>query len=183
MASRVAGPFDTAEEAFAAAGTVEAEFPILRARTEIWWACPSPEFAAVPLCTHPSRLFSMARILIVDDELDSGKTFTAILNKAGHVASHVTNGKEALIEVISSPPDVVLLDLMMPEMDGPSFLEVVRSYLRLQSLPVVVLTALGDSPLVDRVQHLKVNAVLIKGKASPDAIVKALEEAVGRAPG
>jgi len=34
-------------------------------------------------------------------------------------------------------PDVVLLDLVMPEMDGPSFLEVVRSYLRLQSLPVV----------------------------------------------
>ncbi len=38
----------------------------------------------------------------------------------------------------------------MPEMDGPSFLEVIRSYLRLQSLPVVVLTALGDSPMVAR---------------------------------
>jgi DNA-binding NarL/FixJ family response regulator len=71
----------------------------------------------------------------------------------------------------------------MPEMDGPSFLEVVRSYLRLQALPVVVLTALGDSPMIERVQHLKVNGVLIKGKATGEDILKGLEDAMVRAPG
>lgn len=71
----------------------------------------------------------------------------------------------------------------MPEMDGPSFLEVMRSYLRLQSLPVVILTGLPDSPMVERVQHLKVNAILVKGKASPDEIKQALEEAAVRVPG
>jgi CheY-like chemotaxis protein len=78
---------------------------------------------------------------------------------------------------------VILLDLLMPEMDGPSFLEVIRSYLRLQSLPVVILTGLADSPMVDRAQHLKVNSVLLKGKASPEEIKKAIEEAAVRAPG
>ena len=68
-------------------------------------------------------------------------------------------------------------------MDGPTFLEVLRSYLRLQSLPVVVLTTLTDSPMIDRVQHLKVNSVLVKGRASPEDIQRALEEAAVRAPG
>ena len=80
-------------------------------------------------------------------------------------------------------PDIVVLDLMMPEMDGASFLEVVRSYLRIQSLPVVVLTALTDSPMIERVQALKVNSVLLKGKAQPEDILKAIEEALVRMPG
>ena len=87
------------------------------------------------------------------------------------------------MSVLIATPDVILLDLLMPEMDGPTFLEVIRSYLRLQSLPVVVLTALADSPMIDRVQHLKVNSVLVKGRASPEDIQRALEEAAVRAPG
>lgn len=106
-----------------------------------------------------------------------------LLQAAGHVVASVPNGREALVSVLTDLPDVILLDMLMPEMDGPSFLEVIRSYLRLQSLPVVVLTALPESPMVDRVQHLKVNSVLVKGKASPDEIKQALEEAAVRAPG
>jgi hypothetical protein len=62
-------------------------------------------------------------------------------------------------------------------------MEVVRSYLRLQSLPVVILTALDQSPMIDRAQALKVNTVLIKGKATSGDIQKAPEEAIVRAPG
>jgi CheY-like chemotaxis protein len=60
----------------------------------------------------------------------------------------------------------LLLDLLMPEMDGAMLLEVLRSYLRLQALPVVVLTGVPDSPMVQRVRDMNVNAVLTKGKAS-----------------
>ena len=77
----------------------------------------------------------------------------------------------------------MLIDLLMPEMDGPSFLEVVRSYLRLQSLPAVIITGLSESPMVDHARFLKVNSILVKGKASPDEIIRAIEEAVIRVPG
>jgi CheY-like chemotaxis protein len=125
----------------------------------------------------------MAKILIVDDTPDSAETLAIMLRGSGHEVVCEPNGKEALVHVISTPPDVIVLDLLMPEMDGPSFLEVIRSYLRLQSLPVVVLTGLPDSPMVDRMQHLKVNSILVKGKASPQDILKAIEEAAVRAPG
>jgi DNA-binding NarL/FixJ family response regulator len=68
-------------------------------------------------------------------------------------------------------------------MDGPSFLEVIRSYLRMQSLPVVVLTALSDSPMIERARVSKVNSILVKGRATTDDIRKAIDEAVARYPG
>ena len=88
----------------------------------------------------------MAKILVVDDHADTCESLAVYLRAAGHDVQALPNGREALAHVISHLPDVVVLDLMMPDMDGPSFLEVVRSYLRLQSLPVVVLTGISDSP-------------------------------------
>jgi CheY-like chemotaxis protein len=125
----------------------------------------------------------MARILIVDDNPDELAALGRALQLAGHDVVTAPNGREALIQVMSNPPDVVLLDLIMPEMDGPSFLEVVRSYLRLQSLPVVVLTALDQSPMIDRIQALKVNSILVKGKAKNEDIEKAIVESLARVPG
>jgi len=102
---------------------------------------------------------------------------------AGHTVAGVPNGREALAAILADLPDVILLDLLMPEMDGPSFLEVVRSYLRIRSLPVVVLTGLTDSPMIDRARALSVNSILVKGKASPEDIEKELEAALIRHPG
>jgi CheY-like chemotaxis protein len=124
----------------------------------------------------------MARMLIVDDNDDGREAICKYLEALGHQVICVPNGREALAHVLAHIPDVVLLDLIMPELDGPSFLEVVRSYLRLQSLPVVVFTALADSPMVARAQALKVNSILVKGKATSEDIRKALEEAIARCP-
>jgi CheY-like chemotaxis protein len=125
----------------------------------------------------------MAKILVVDDSEDSCESLAVLLRDAGHTVTCVPNGREALACVLADLPDVVLLDLLMPEMDGPSFLEVVRSYLRIQSLPVVVLTGLAESPMIDRARTLKVNSIVVKGKAAPSDILKALEEALVRYPG
>jgi two-component system, OmpR family, response regulator len=125
----------------------------------------------------------MAKILIVDDTPGSFEPIAKYLGDAGHAVTCVPNGREALASVLAVLPDVILLDLVMPEMDGPTFLEIIRSYLRLHTLPVVVLTGVDDSPMVARVQTLKVNSVLAKGKASLEEIQRAVEEAVARLPG
>jgi two-component system chemotaxis response regulator CheY len=125
----------------------------------------------------------MAKILIVDDSPDECESLARFLRGSGHDVTTAVNGRDALSQVLANLPDVILLDLHLPEMDGPSFLEVVRSYLRLQSLPVVVLTGLPDSPMVERTRNLKVNSILAKGKATPEHIQQALEEALVRVPG
>jgi CheY-like chemotaxis protein len=125
----------------------------------------------------------MATVMIVDDDVDGCEPLGKFLEKSGHAVRCVPNGREALAQVILQVPDVVILDLLMPEMDGPSFLEVVRSYLRLQSLPVVVVTGLSESPMVERLRNLKVNSILVKGKAKFEDILRAVEEAAVRVPG
>jgi len=120
----------------------------------------------------------MAKILIVDDEQDARDALARFFETANHTVKCVPDGREALVQVLTDTPDVVLLDLVMPEMDGPSFLEVIRSYLRRQSLPVVILTGLADSPMIERIRHLRVNAILVKGKASPQETLHAIEAAV-----
>jgi len=124
----------------------------------------------------------MATVMIVDDTQDACEPLVKFLEGAGHTARCFANGREALMGVLTAPPDVILLDLVMPEMDGPTFLEVIRSYLRLQSLPVVVLTGLPESPMVERVRHLKVSAILVKGHATPADVRRAIEEAMVRLP-
>ena len=128
------------------------------------------------------RANRMSKILIVDDNADEAEILSKYLAHSGHSVVTAANGREALNQVLSREPDVVLLDLVMPEMDGPSFLEVVRSYLRLQSLPVVVLTAFSESPLLQRAQALQVNSILLKGKATSEEIQAALERAAKKGP-
>lgn len=120
----------------------------------------------------------MARILIVDDNCDAGESLAKVFRHGGHEVMCVPNGRDALAQVLLQTPDAVLLDLMMPEMDGPSFLQVVRLYLRMHALPVVVLTGFTQSPMIERALHLGVKSVLVKGKASSAEILKALEGAI-----
>jgi twitching motility two-component system response regulator PilH len=120
----------------------------------------------------------MADILLVDDTPAAIEPVAKYLEKAGHVVTCLTSGREALAHVMGQLPDVVILDLLMPEMDGPSFLEVVRSYLRLKALPVVVLTGLSDDPMIDWAQALQANFILAKNKATMDEIRQAVEEAM-----
>ena len=120
----------------------------------------------------------MASIMIVDDAADARDALGRFLEKTGHTVRCVPNGRDALAQVILQMPDVVILDLLMPEMDGPSFLEVVRSYLRLRSLPVVVLTAVSEGPMVERARAAGVTSVLVKSTVAFPDVKRAIEEAI-----
>ncbi len=120
----------------------------------------------------------MAEILLVDDTPAAIEPVARYLEKSGHTVTCVASGRQALIQVMAHLPDVVVLDLLMPEMDGASFLAIVRSYVRLKALPVVVLTGLSNDPMIDRARALKANFILAKDKASMDQIRQAVERAV-----
>jgi CheY-like chemotaxis protein len=118
----------------------------------------------------------MAYLLVVDDDADSRDVLCRFLVRAGHQVNGAPNGREALASILARTPDLIVLDLLMPEMDGTDLLEITRSYLRLQHVPVVVLTAAPDSPQAFRAKRQKVRAILPKGKASFADIHRVISE-------
>ncbi len=94
-----------------------------------------------------------ATVLVVDDDEDTVDMMREILEEEGHVVRCAHNGKAALESALADPPDLVLLDLNMPEMDGRTFLAEARRHRELDDVEVVVLSGASD------VQHLPCDAV------------------------
>jgi CheY-like chemotaxis protein len=117
----------------------------------------------------------MPSILVVDDDGDARDALTQYLSRIGLTAEGAPNGREALDIILRRTPDLVVLDLRMPEMDGASLLDVLRSYLRLQNLPVVIWTAVPDSPIMDRARRMKVDALLVKTQVSLEEIGQVIQ--------
>ena len=86
----------------------------------------------------PERPFD---VLVVDDDPDSRRVAAKFLSEANVSVREAQDGETALVEMRSHPPDVLVLDLMMPVLDGFGVLATIRADPLLSGLPVVVLTA------------------------------------------
>jgi two-component system sensor histidine kinase/response regulator len=119
----------------------------------------------------------MAAVLVVDDDPDGCEAVMLALRKSGKAVRTAPNGREALAALIdAATPDVVVLDVRMPEMDGLQFLEVIRSYLRWSHLPVVLLTAFADPAVLERVEELGVKHVFVKANYQMSELLACVEE-------
>lgn len=96
------------------------------------------------------------RILIVDDNPLNVKLLAARLTREYYAVTTAHNGKEALALAQQEPPDLILLDVMMPEMDGYETCRRLRTDPRTQHIPVVMVTALSDAE--DRIKGLESGA-------------------------
>ena len=93
------------------------------------------------------------KILIVDDEKTLVKALKFNLEKEGFRVTEAFDGEEALQKVFGDPPDLIILDLMLPELDG---LEVCRRIRKRLELPIIMLTARGED--IDKVLGLELGA-------------------------
>ena len=91
-------------------------------------------------------LSGKAKVLIVDDDPDARQLVTTCLAEEGMQTETATNGREALELLQRFSPDLIFLDLVMPEMDGISFLDHIRADSRYSHLPVVIITAKQLTP-------------------------------------
>jgi two-component system phosphate regulon response regulator PhoB len=83
-------------------------------------------------------------ILVVEDEEDIRQLVTYTLRKDGYQVTGVSSGEDALAAVASSPPDLVLLDLLLPGIDGLSVCDWLRRRKETSHLPIIMLTAKGE---------------------------------------
>ena len=123
-----------------------------------------------------------SRVLIVEDEPDIRELVVHHLKREGYQVSVAASGEEALRQVQASPPDLVLLDLMMPAMNGLEVCRRLRQDPVTASLPIVMLTAKGDE--IDRVLGLEIGADdYITKPFSPRELVARVRAVLRRAHG
>jgi CheY-like chemotaxis protein len=116
------------------------------------------------------------RVLVVDDEPDIRATVTAMLESEGYDVVQATNGAEALRAMELEPPDIVLLDMRMPVLDGWGFAAELRR--RGHEVPIVVMTAARDA--AHWASEIAASAFVAKPFGFDD-LINAVEEA--RSPG
>ena len=90
------------------------------------------------------------RILIVDDLADTCELYAEYFALEGHVVDQASDGYEALARVDAQMPDVVVMDLSMPNLDGWEATRLLKTNPRTRAIPVVVLTAVHDDGELDR---------------------------------
>lgn len=98
----------------------------------------------------------MKRILVVDDEPSIRELVKFNLEKAGYVVDCLDDGNKAVERIKDSPPSLLVLDLMLPGIDGLEVCRRVRQYENTRLLPVIMLTARGEE--IDRVVGLEIGA-------------------------
>ncbi|MDH3583152.1 MAG: response regulator, partial [Phycisphaerae bacterium] len=118
------------------------------------------------------------RVLVVEDDTDIREMVRRSLTKAGWEVDEAENGRLALERLESRQPDVILLDLMMPEMDGFEFVERMRANDDWRSIPVLVLTA-KDMTDEDRARlNGGVERVIQKGDYSREKLLAEVQRVV-----
>lgn len=121
----------------------------------------------------------MAKVLIVDDSLFARIRVRDMLHEGGHETIEAENGRQGLEQVVAGRPELVLTDLLMPELDGVEFLSALRD--SGNTVPVVVLSA--DIQESKRQQCLSYGAAGFLSKPPQKAsLLKMVAEVVGAEP-
>jgi CheY-like chemotaxis protein len=119
------------------------------------------------------------RILIVDDSLDIQFLLKQMLDSEGYQITFACSGTEALEMLRETPvlPDLILLDLMMPELDGYQFREAQAKDSSISAIPVIVMSA--DGGMTPKKEKLAAHAFLKKPFLSPEEILNTVERVLG----
>ncbi len=125
-------------------------------------AKPSQVSEDPPAMTESQKSSAAKRILVVDDELMNIKFMTKVLVRAGYEPVPALLAKDALRILAEEPIDLVLADIMMPEVNGIQMVRIIRQVLKLESLPIFMCTADSDREKIVEAAKLNVQAYILK---------------------
>ncbi|MGH8471846.1 MAG: response regulator, partial [Gammaproteobacteria bacterium] len=118
------------------------------------------------------------RVLVVEDEPELREQMRRLLEKEGWAVAEAENGRVALERVAEHRPELIVLDLMMPEMDGFAFIEALRQNAAWRSIPIVVVTAKDLTAEDHRRLSGYVQQILHKGAYDRETLLRELGERI-----
>ncbi len=123
----------------------------------------------------------MKRILVVDDEPLVTKALVDKLNAENFIVDSAANGEEALTKVSQIKPDLILLDIIMPKLDGISVLRKLKDSPETNNIPVIILSNLYDDKKIEELLKNNNTEYLIKVDHSLNDIIGRVKEKLGSA--
>lgn len=123
---------------------------------------------------------SSKRILVIDDQEDERAIQTAMLQHLGYAVETAENGETGCRMAVESPPDIVLLDIAMPRMDGFAVCRQLRTDPRTADLPILFFTASVVGDLEERAAEAGATGIMVKPLAPRD-VARKIEDLIGPA--
>ena len=111
------------------------------------------------------------RILLIEDETDLVELYKLKLEEAGYELKTATKGYEGLELAKKEEPQLILLDIILPQMDGFAVLKELKSDKATQHIPIILLTNLGQKTDIEKGQKLGADDYLVKANLTPTQII------------
>ncbi len=120
----------------------------------------------------------MTKILILEDESSIRFPLKEKLIASGYEVYTAVDGEEGLSEVTVSKPDLILLDLYMPKIDGVTFISKLRKNDWGANIPVIVFTNLGSQTIEDQLKAYNISGFFLKANTTLDEILQKIQEII-----
>lgn len=120
----------------------------------------------------------MTKIAIIEDDPVINQMYRMKFEADGFNVQLANNGKRGVAMVETFLPDMILLDLQMPEMDGEAALKVIRSNDWGKDIPVIVLTNLGEEEAPKSLREMGIHSYIVKADLTPRQVVARVKEAL-----
>lgn len=118
----------------------------------------------------------MSKIAIIEDDAAISQMYRIKFEADGYTVETAENGKVGLELIKDLKPDIVLLDLMMPEMDGEEMLSRLRSESWGKDIKVIILTNMGESEAPKTIKEMGVEAFILKANMTPRQVAELVKQ-------
>jgi two-component system alkaline phosphatase synthesis response regulator PhoP len=119
------------------------------------------------------------KILLIDDDPAIIDIYSAVFKQAGYEYSMAINGQQGLDKSVSDKPDLILLDIMLPDISGMDVLTKIKSNPETASTPVWMLTNLGNAEIQTKAQGLGAEDFLAKAQNTPSQVLQKINSFFG----
>lgn len=112
------------------------------------------------------------KILLVDDEIAIAQVFQQALTQAGYTVILAATGKDAQDKVATEKPDIILLDQILPDMNGNQILQALKKDDATKNIPVAIISNFNQQALMDEAMKLGASEYILKYQISPQDLVE-----------
>ena len=119
---------------------------------------------------------SEIKVLIIEDDVYISEMYKIKFESENYKTVITNNGSEVIKIIKKEKPDIILLDIVMPVMDGFDVLKIIKSDKKFNSIPVVMLTNLSQKESIERVFELGAKGYIVKSHFTPSEVVKKVKD-------